>query len=104
MSSTSVCDDCRRSTSGHCWRHPNVLLGAFAPPLIQEQSAPRCGLCGGYGAFNRAKREPVPCIACGQKAEYAVLVPLDVLMPDEPSFAAPQRHGLRLIEGGGDAD
>lgn len=69
--------------------------------LIEKANREWCGLCGGYGAFNRARSEPVPCIACGRKAEYAVLMPLDVLMPNEPSFSAPQRHGLRLIEGRG---
>jgi hypothetical protein len=58
-----------------------------------------CGLCGGYGAASE-RGEPRECIGCGKKAEFAIVMPLNMLNPDEPTFSGPQHHGLRLLDGG----
>lgn len=76
------------------------MIESTAMERVEYIPAP-CGLCGGYGAYNRDMHEPRPCIACGQEASYAVLMPVDVLDPEQPAFAGgEQRHGLRLIDGG----
>ena len=65
----------------------------------EDANVTPCGLCGGYGAYNDIRREPVPCMACGKESDGLVLIPVEML--HEPRISPSQRGGLRLVEGGG---
>ena len=64
--STTSCDDCRRSTSMHCWRHP-IIVGIAALPAPPAEGVPRtpsdpsgCPICGDWRDYPTAD-----CANCG---------------------------------------